>query len=146
MASCFQAKFGKESSTVRLFTVNLPEPARRNTRAIDSLRRPVPRNQFVPAMGVPVELNDPPKLTDSPGKPEPANFTPRVARQAVAHLFEGRAGSLLDEGRHRNVRKSAWRTTLYHKGPNRRLEYCRLPTHQNNNPRDLKRTAKRRCY
>src|SRR5882724_7716061 len=56
---------------------------------MDSLRRPVPRNQFVPAMGVPVELNDPPKLPTVPGKPEPANFTPRVARQGVAHLFEG---------------------------------------------------------
>src|SRR5260221_2639835 len=62
VASCFHAKFGKYCSTVRLFTVNLPEPARKNTRAMDSLRRPVPRNQFVPAMGVPVELNDPPKL------------------------------------------------------------------------------------
>src|SRR6201993_5464426 len=62
VASCFHAKFGKYCSTVRLLTVNLPEPARKNTRAMDSLRRPVPRNQFVPAMGVPVELNDPPKL------------------------------------------------------------------------------------
>src|SRR5258707_2744745 len=33
---------------------------------MDSLRRPVPRNQFVPAMGVPVELNDPPKLPTVP--------------------------------------------------------------------------------
>src|SRR5690242_21185000 len=62
VASCFHAKFGKYCSTVRLFTVNLPEPARKNTRAMDSLRRPVPRNQFVPAMGVPEELNDPPRL------------------------------------------------------------------------------------
>jgi hypothetical protein len=46
--------------------VNLPDPARKNTRAIDSLRRPVPRNQFVPAMGVPVELNDPPQLQTAP--------------------------------------------------------------------------------
>src|SRR5260370_18646289 len=41
--------------------VNLPLPGRRNTRATDSLRRPVPRNQVcVPAKGVPVEPNVPP--------------------------------------------------------------------------------------
>src|SRR6267154_2574021 len=65
-------KFGKYCSTVRLFTVNLPEPARRNTRAIDSLRRPVPRNQLVPAMGVPVELNAPPQLSTAPRCSGPA--------------------------------------------------------------------------
>src|SRR5260370_39762488 len=33
---------------------------------MDSLRRPVPIIQFVPAMGVPVELNDPPQLQTGP--------------------------------------------------------------------------------
>src|SRR5260370_29271380 len=33
---------------------------------MDSLRRPVPIIQFVPAMGVPVELNDPPQLQTAP--------------------------------------------------------------------------------
>src|SRR5260221_4557577 len=79
MASCFHAKFGKYCSTVRLFTVNLPVPACKKTRAMDSLRRPVPRNQFVPAMGVPVELNDPPQLQTAPRNSGPANFTLRVA-------------------------------------------------------------------
>src|ERR1700741_4166246 len=91
MASCFQAKFGKYWSTVRLFTVNLPEPARKNTRAMDSLRRPVPRNQFAPAMGVPVELNDTSSITDNP----------RLAGPKKLHAS---GCSLLDEGRHRNVR------------------------------------------
>src|ERR1700732_4201157 len=104
MASCFQAKFGKYCSTVRLLMVNLPDPARRNTRATDSLRGPVPRNQFVPAMGVPVELNDPPRLQTVPhsrtrklhasGCPLPRAGPPR------------RVNSLLDEGRHRNVRQN----------------------------------------
>src|ERR1700758_5385031 len=67
-ASCFHAKFGKYCSAVRPFTENLPEPARKNTRAMDSLRRPVPRNQdFEPAMGVPVELNVPPRLDTTLG-------------------------------------------------------------------------------
>src|ERR1700719_2886950 len=67
-ASCFHAKFGKYYSAVRPLSVDLPEPARRNTRAIDSFRRPVPRNQdSVPAMGVPVELNVPPRLNTSLG-------------------------------------------------------------------------------
>src|SRR5450432_78040 len=63
VASCFHAKFGKYCSAVRPFTVNLPEPARRNTRATDSLRRPVPRiHVCLPMMGEPVELNVPPKI------------------------------------------------------------------------------------
>jgi hypothetical protein len=47
------------------FTVNLPDPARRNTRAIDSLRRPVPRNQELPPRGDALELNVPPKSKPS---------------------------------------------------------------------------------
>src|SRR6266478_2653515 len=97
VASYFHAKFGKYCSTVRLLIVNLPEPARKNTRAIDSLRRPVPRNQFVPAMGVPVELNAPPQLPTAP----------RCLGPAKLHAS---ACSLLDEGRHRHVRK---RLALY---------------------------------
>ena len=57
VASCFHAKFGKYCSAVRPFTVNLPEPARRKTRATDSLRRPVPRiHVCLPTRGEPVEL------------------------------------------------------------------------------------------
>src|SRR5260221_6686054 len=59
MASCFQAKFGKYTSAVRLLIVNLPLPARRNTRATDSLRRPVPWNQVFEVAGDSV-LNCPP--------------------------------------------------------------------------------------
>src|SRR5258707_13390886 len=73
---------------------------------MDSLRRPVPRNQFVPAMGVPVELNDPPKLPTVPVSRNLQTSRLGLPAKAVAHLFEGRAGSLLDEGRHRNVRKA----------------------------------------
>src|SRR5262249_30935196 len=47
VASCFHAKFGKYCSIGRPFTVNLPEPGRTNTRAMDSLRRPVPWNQVL---------------------------------------------------------------------------------------------------
>src|ERR1700675_4429612 len=63
VALCFQATFGKYSSAVLPLILNLPEPARRNTRATDSLRRPVPRIQVcLPMRGEPVELNVPPKL------------------------------------------------------------------------------------
>src|ERR1700730_5945540 len=63
VASCFHATFGKYSSAVLPFTLNLPEPARRKTRATDSLRRPVPRIQVcLPMRGELVELNVPPKL------------------------------------------------------------------------------------
>src|SRR5712664_120035 len=61
-ASCFHAWFGKYCSTVRRLIVNFPVPARRKTRATDSLRRPVPRNHACdPARGVPVEPNVPPQ-------------------------------------------------------------------------------------
>src|SRR5260370_21967139 len=66
VASCFHAKLGKYSSTVRLLIVNLPQPARKNTRAIDSLRPPLPRNQFVPPLRRPVELKPPPQLHTPP--------------------------------------------------------------------------------
>src|SRR5258708_20647149 len=46
---------------------------------MDSLRRPVPRSQFVAGMGVRVELNDPPQLQTAPRNSGPANFTLRVA-------------------------------------------------------------------
>src|ERR1700688_890793 len=63
VALCFHATFGKYSSAVLPFILNLPEPARRKTRATDSLRRPVPRIQVcLPMRGEPVELNVPPKL------------------------------------------------------------------------------------
>src|ERR1700693_4259287 len=63
VALCFQATFGKYSSAVLPLILNLPEPARRKTRATDSLRRPVPRIQVcLPARGEPVELNVPPKF------------------------------------------------------------------------------------
>src|SRR5438270_5810583 len=77
MASCFHAKFGKYCSTDRLFTVNLPDPARRKTHAMDSLRRPVPRNQFVPDVGEALELNIPPSDTDT-GPKLPGRRTSRL--------------------------------------------------------------------
>src|SRR5438128_1982608 len=65
VASCFHAKFGKYCSTGRPFTVNLPEPGRTKTRAMDSLRRPVPWNQVL-LNGVLLdasELKTPPRQT-----------------------------------------------------------------------------------
>src|SRR5260370_1380370 len=124
VASCFHAKFGKYCSTVRLLIVNLPEPARKNTRAIDSLRRPVPRNQFVPAMGVPVELNAPPQLQTVPVKPEPANFTLRFTRPGRVAPYSTKEGTATCGKTLARYLRQTWR-----------LEYCRLLTYQNNNPR-----------
>src|SRR5277367_2422506 len=85
VASCFHAWFGKYCSVVRPFTVNLPLPARKNTRATDSLRRPVPMIQtLVPCSGETVVLNVPPRksLRESYGRCslEPERIPSEAAR------------------------------------------------------------------
>src|SRR5262249_31596727 len=67
VASCFHAKLVKYTSTGRPFTVNLPPPGRKNTRATDSLRRPVPWNHvLLSETGIPAVLNTPPLATRKP--------------------------------------------------------------------------------
>src|SRR6266852_5279795 len=91
---------------------------------MDSLRRPVPIIQFVPAMGVPVELNDPPQLQTAP----PARG-----------LQTSRFGLL--PTRRRKAPQRAEQHLAYDPRQTWRLEYCRLLTHQNNNPRISKPTV-----
>src|ERR1700704_3350917 len=96
VASCFHAKFGKYWSTVRPFTVNLPEPGRRNTRAMDSLRRPVPRNQVLLDAS---ELKLPPHQTSETSKTEKTCL--QTARPSSAkNFFELHARLIPCEGLH----------------------------------------------
>ena len=125
---------GNTDPAVRPLTVNLPEPARRNTRATDSLRRPVPR------------------IHDScPRGANQSNSTFLLIQTTQMRT----ADSQTAKDRHQHVSLpycTGWHPTRRRKAPQRaekpvwterwRLEYRRLLHLLNNNPLNLFATAK----